>query len=96
MVESQPQLFWKNNMKTKNKIPLITIVLCLILTIVSFYMKKVAETSPDSPIFFGQVTFLLLPITSLIGVYFSYKSDNLKTLIINTLFLLPITSFMFI
>ncbi len=96
MVESQPQLFWKNNMKTKNKIPLITIVLCLILTIVSFYMKKVSETSPDSPNFFGQVTFLLLPITSLIGVYFSYKSDNLKTLIINTLFLLPITSFMFI
>ncbi len=96
MVESQPQLFWKNNMKTKNKIPLITIVLCLILTIVSFYMKKVAETSPDSPNFFGQVTFLLLPITSFIGVYFSYKSDNLKTLIINTLFLLPITSFMFI
>ena len=96
MVEWQPQLFWKNNMKTKNKIPLITIVLCLILTIVSFYMKKVAETSPDSPNFFGQVTFLLLPITSLIGVYFSYKSDNLKTLIINTLFLLPITSFMFI
>ncbi|WP_041250608.1 hypothetical protein [Finegoldia magna] len=83
-------------MKTKNKIPLITIVLCLILTIVSFYMKKVSETSPDSPNFFGQVTFLLLPITSLIGVYFSYKSDNLKTLIINTLFLLPITSFMFI
>ena len=96
MVESQPQLFWKNNMKTKNKIPLITIALCLILTIVSFYMKKVAGTSPDSQNFFGQVTFLLLPITSLIGVYFSYKSDNLKTLIINTLFLLPITSFMFI
>lgn len=47
MVESQPQLFWKNNMKTKNKIPLITIVVGAILTIVSFYMRKLAETSPD-------------------------------------------------
>lgn len=83
-------------MKTKKKIPLITIGICVILTIVSIYMRKVAVTSPDSPNFFGQVTFLLLPITSLIGVYFSYKSDNLKTLIINTLFLLQITSFMFI
>ncbi|MDU5808027.1 MAG: hypothetical protein ACLRVE_02865 [Finegoldia magna] len=83
-------------MKTKSKIPLITIVVGAILTIVSFYMRKVAETSPDSQNFFVQVTFLLLPITSFIGVYFSYKSDNLKTLIINTLFLLSITSFMFI
>nr|WP_281683172.1 hypothetical protein [Finegoldia magna] len=83
-------------MKTKNKIPLITIVLCLILTIVSFYMKKVAETSPDFPKLLSQVVFFSLPITSFIGVYFSYKTENLKTLIINTLFLLPITSFMFI
>lgn len=66
-------------MKTKNEIPLITIVLGAILIIISFYVEKVAETSSDLQNFFGQVTFLLLPITSLIGVYFSYKSDNLKT-----------------
>ncbi|UEB32937.1 hypothetical protein [Finegoldia magna] len=83
-------------MKTKNEIPLVTIVIGIILTVISFYMERVAETSPDFPKLLSQVIFFSLPITSLIGVYFSYKSDNLKTLIINTLFLLPITSFMFI
>lgn len=83
-------------MKTKNKIPLITIVIGIILTVISFYVEKVAETSPDFPKLLSQVVFFSLPITSFIGVYFSYKTENLKTLIINTLFLLPITSFMFI
>lgn len=83
-------------MKTKNKIPLITIVIGIILTVISFYMEGVAETSPDFPKLLSQVVFFSLPITSFIGVYFSYKTENLKTLIINTLFLLPITSFMFI
>lgn len=83
-------------MKTKNKIPLITIVIGIILTVISFYMKRVAETSPDFPKLLSQVVFFSLPITSFIGVYFSYKTENFKTLIINTLFLLPITSFMFI
>lgn len=83
-------------MKTKKKIPLITIGICVILTIVSIYMRKVAVTSPESPKLFGQFIFFSIPITSLIGVYFSYKTENLKTLIINTLFLLQITSFMFI
>ena len=83
-------------MKTKNEIPLITIVLGVILIIISFYVEKVAETSSDLPKLLSQVIFLSLPITSFIGVYFSYKTENLKTLIINTLFLLPITSFMFI
>ena len=83
-------------MKTKNKIPLITIVIGIILTVISFYMERVAETSPDFPKLLSQVVFFSLPITSFIGVYFSYKTENLKTLIINTLFLLPITSFMFI
>lgn len=83
-------------MKTKNKIPLITIVIGIILTVISFYMERVAETSPDLPKLLSQVVFFSLPITSFIGVYFSYKTENFKTLIINTLFLLPITSFMFI
>ena len=83
-------------MKTKNKIPVITIVIGIILTVISFYMKKVAETSSDLPKLLSQVIFFSLAITSFIGVYFSYKTENLKTLIINTLFLLPITSFMFI
>lgn len=83
-------------MKTKNKIPIITIVIGIILTVISFYMKRVAETSPDLPKLLSQVVFFSLPITSFIGVYFSYKTENFKTLIINTLFLLPITSFMFI
>ena len=83
-------------MKTKNKIPLITIVIGIILTIISFYIERVAETSPDFPKLLSRVLFFSLPITSFIGVYFSYKTENLKTLIINTLFLLPITSFMFI
>lgn len=83
-------------MKTKNEIPLITIVLGVILIIISFYVEKVAETSSDLPKLLSQVIFFSLPITSFIGVYFSYKTENLKTLIINTLFLLPITSFMFI
>lgn len=83
-------------MKTKNKIPLITIVIGIILTVISFYMERVAETSPDFPKLLSQVVFFLLPITSFIGVYFSYKTENFKNLIINTLFLLPITSFMFI
>lgn len=83
-------------MKTKNEIPLITIVLGVILIIISFYVEKVAETSPDFPKLLSQVVFFSLPITSFIGVYFSYKTENLKTLIIITLFLLPITSFMFI
>ena len=83
-------------MKTKNKIPVITIVIGIILTVISFYMERVAETSPDFPKLLSQVVFFSLPITSFIGVYFSYKTANLKTLIINTLFLLPITSFMFI
>ncbi|MDU2219202.1 hypothetical protein [Finegoldia magna] len=83
-------------MKTKNKIPIITIILGIILTVISFYMEKVAETSPDLPELLSQVVFFSLPITSFIGVYFSYKTENFKTLIINTLFLLPITSFMFI
>lgn len=83
-------------MKTKNKIPLITIVIGIILTVISFYMERVAETSPDFPKLLSQVVFFSLPITSFIGVYFSYKTENLKTLIINTLFLLPITSFIFI
>ncbi|MDU3192932.1 MAG: hypothetical protein E6677_05440 [Finegoldia magna] len=96
MEESQQQLFWKNNMKTKNKIPIITIILGVILTVISFYMQRVAETSPDLPKLLSQVVFYSLPITSFIGVYFSYKTENFKTLIINTLFLLPITSFMFI
>ena len=81
-------------MKTKNKIPIITIILGIILTVISFYMEKVAETSPDLPELLSQVVFFSLPITSFIGVYFSYKTENFKTLIINTLFLLPITSFM--
>ena len=96
MEESQQQLFWKNNMKTKNKIPIITIILGVILTVISFYMQRVAETSPDLPKLLSQVVFYSLPITSFIGVYFSYKTENFKTLIINTLFLLPITIFMFI
>lgn len=83
-------------MKTKNKIPIITIILGVILTVISFYMQRVAETSPDLPKLLSQVVFFSLPITSFIGVYFSYKTENFKTLIINTLFLLPITSFMFI
>ncbi len=83
-------------MKTKNKIPIITIVIGIILTVISFYMQRVAETSPDLPKLLSQVVFFSLPITSFIGVYFSYKTENFKTLIINTLFLLPITSFMFI
>lgn len=83
-------------MKTKNKIPLITIVIGIILTVISFYMERVAETSPDFPKLLSQVVFFSLPITSFIGVYFSYKIENFKNLIINTLFLLPITSFMFI
>ena len=83
-------------MKTKNKIPLITIVIGIILTAISFYVERVVETSPDFPKLLSQVVFFSLPITSFIGVYFSYKTENLKTLIINTLFLLPITSFMFI
>ncbi|MDU2132182.1 MAG: hypothetical protein E7E74_06280 [Finegoldia magna] len=83
-------------MKTKNKIPLITIVIGIILTVISFYMERVAETSPDFPKLLSQVVFFSLPITSFIGVYFSYKTENFKNLIINTLFLLPITSFMFI
>ncbi|MCA5587629.1 hypothetical protein GKG03_03625 [Finegoldia sp. BIOML-A3] len=83
-------------MKTKNKIPIITIILGIILTVISFYMQRVAETSPDLPKLLSQVVFFSLPITSFIGVYFSYKTENFKTLIINTLFLLPITSFMFI
>lgn len=88
-------------MKTKNKIPLITIVLGAILTIISFYVEKVAETSSDLPKLLSQVIFFSLAITSFIGVCFSYKTDsykteNFKNLIINTLFLLPITSFMFI
>lgn len=83
-------------MKTKNKIPLITIVIGIILTVISFYVEKVAETSPDFRKLLSQVVFFSLPITSFIGAYFSYKTENLKTLIINTLFLLPITSFMFI
>ncbi len=83
-------------MKTKNKIPIITIVIGIILTVISFYMERVAETSPDLPKLLSQVVFFSLPITSFIGVYFSYKTENFKTLIINTLFLLPITSFMFI
>ncbi|MBS5941978.1 MAG: hypothetical protein KIB07_01455 [Finegoldia magna] len=83
-------------MKTKNKIPIITIILGIILTVISFYMERVAETSPDLPKLLSQVVFFSLPITSFIGVYFSYKTENFKTLIINTLFLLPITSFMFI
>ena len=83
-------------MKTKNKIPLIKIVIGIILTVISFYVEKVAETSSDLPKLLSQVIFFSLPITSFIGVYFSYKTENLKTLIINTLFLLPITSFMFI
>lgn len=36
-------------MKTKNKIPLTAIVLGAILTIISFYVEKVAETSPNLP-----------------------------------------------
>ena len=83
-------------MKTKNKIPLITIVLGVILTVISFYMENVAENSPDLPKLLSQVIFFSLPITSFIGVYFSYKTETFKNLIINTLFLLPITSFMFI
>ncbi|MDU4277621.1 MAG: hypothetical protein E7I46_02905 [Finegoldia magna] len=83
-------------MKTKNKIPIITIILGIILTVISFYMQRVAETSPELPKLLSQVVFFSLPITSFIGVYFSYKTENFKTLIINTLFLLPITSFMFI
>ena len=83
-------------MKTKNKIPIITIILSIILTVISFYMQRVAETSPELPKLLSQVVFFSLPITSFIGVYFSYKTENFKTLIINTLFLLPITSFMFI
>lgn len=83
-------------MKTKNEIPLITIVIGAILIIISFYVEKVAETSSDLPKLLSQVIFFSLPITSFIGVYFSYKTENLKSLIINTLFLLPITSFMFI
>ncbi|MDU5199984.1 hypothetical protein [Finegoldia magna] len=83
-------------MKTKNEIPLITIVLGAILTIISFYVEKVAETSSDLPKLLSQVIFFSLAITSFIGVYFSYKTENFKNLIINTLFLLPITSFMFI
>ena len=83
-------------MKIKNKIPIITIVLGIILTVISFYMERVAETSSDLPKLLSQVVFFSLPITSFIGVYFSYKTENFKTLIINTLFLLPITSFMFI
>ena len=83
-------------MKTKNKIPIITIVIGIILTVISFYMERVAETSPDLPKLLSQVVFFSLPITSFIGVYFSYKTENFKTLIINTLFLLPITSFMLI
>ncbi|MDU4333609.1 MAG: hypothetical protein E7I40_01430 [Finegoldia magna] len=65
-------------MKTKNKIPLITIVLGVILTVISFYMERVAETSPDFPKLLSQVVFFSLPITSFIGVYFSYKTENLK------------------
>lgn len=83
-------------MKTKNKIPIITIILDIILTVISFYMERVAETSPDLLKLLSQVVFFSLPITSFIGVYFSYKTENFKTLIINTLFLLLITSFMFI
>ena len=83
-------------MKTKNKIPIITIILGIILTVISFYMERVAEISPDLPKLLSQVVFFSLPITSFIGVYFSYKTENFKTLIINTLFLLPITSFMLI
>jgi|GEM_PF-5388489 len=83
-------------MKTKNKIPLITIVLGVILTVISFYVERVAETLPDFPKLLSQVVFFSLPITSFIGVYFSYKTETFKNLIINTLFLLPITSFMFI
>ena len=66
-------------MKTKNEIPLITIVLGAILTVISFYMERVAEISLDLPKLLSQVAFFSLLITSLIGVYFSYKSDNLKT-----------------
>lgn len=83
-------------MKIKNEITLITIVLGAILTIISFYVEKVAETSPDLSKLLSQVIFFSLPITSFIGVYFSYKTETFKNLIINTLFLLPITSFMFI
>lgn len=66
-------------MKTKNEIPLITIVLGVILIIISFYVEKVAETSSDLPKLLSQVIFFSLPITSFIGVYFSYKTENLKT-----------------
>lgn len=66
-------------MKTKNKIPLITIVIGIILTVISFYVEKVAETSSDLPKLLSQAIFFLLPITSFIGVYFSYKTENLKT-----------------
>lgn len=83
-------------MKTKNEITLITIVIGIILTIISFYVERVAETSLDLPKLLSQVIFFSLPITSFIGVYFLYKTENFKNLIINTLFLLPITSFMFI
>lgn len=44
-------------MKTKNKIPLITIVIGIILTVISFYVEKVAETSPDLPKLLSQVIF---------------------------------------
>lgn len=71
-------------MKTKNEITLITIVIGIILTVISFYVEKVAETSPDLPKLLSQAIFFLLPITSFIGVYFSYKTENFKNLIINT------------
>lgn len=44
-------------MKTKNKIPLITIVIGIILTVISFYVEKVAETSPDFSKLLSQVVF---------------------------------------
>lgn len=80
-------------MKTKNKIPLITIVLGAILTIISFYVEKVAETSSDLPKLLSQVIFFSLAITSFIGVYFSYKTENFKNF--NNKYIVLVTDYKF-
>ena len=80
-------------MKTKNKIPLITIVLGVILTVISFYMERVAETLPDFPKLLSQVVFFSLPITSFIGVYFSYKTEKFKNF--NNKYIVLVTDYKF-
>ena len=72
---------------------MITIVLGAILTIISFYVEKVAETSSDLPKLLSQVIFFSMPITSFIGVYFSYKTETFKNF--NNKYIVLVTDYKF-